>query len=401
MKILIVDKFEADGIESLKQLGCEVAFEADTDKSQLPEAIKNHNPKILVVRSTKVSPKAIQAGQALSLIVRAGAGYDTIDVAEASRRGISVANCPGKNSVAVAEIAWGLILSCDRRIPDQTADLRAGKWNKKEYAKSKGLKGRTLGIVGIGQIGQEVASRGKAFGMEVVAWSRSLNANKAEQLGVGFCKELSELAKQADVVSINVAATAETKHLIDSAFIDDMKPNAFLINTSRGSVVDEDALAAAIESKGLRAGLDVFANEPGSGTGEFAEAIVELPGVYGSHHVGASTDQAQTAIANEAVRVIQAYMETGNVDNCVNVATRTPAAWLLTIRHLNQPGVLAHTFQIIGESKINVEEMQNVIYDGAEAACAKIQLDHELAEHDLAKIKSNTNILSLELTRLD
>jgi len=401
MKVLIADKFHADGIEALKAASFEVVFEPSTTGDTLGEVIADHQPDVLIVRSTKVSAEAISSGTSLNLIVRAGAGYDTIDVAQASRKGIYVANCPGKNSVAVAELAWGLILSCDRRIPDQTIDLRNRLWNKKEYSKAGGLYGRTLGIVGTGRIGIEIANRGKAFEMNVIAWSRSLTESKAESLGIGFCPDLASLASQSDVVSISVAANARTKHLIDENFITVMKPGSFLVNTSRGSVVDQAALERGIKDKGIRAGLDVFANEPGSGGTEFSEAIVDLPGVYGTHHVGASTGQSQAAIASEAVRVIQQFMETGNVENCVNIATSTPANCLLIVRHLNLPGVLAHVFQVIGESKINVEEMQNVIYDGAEAACAKIQLGEALGADDVQKIKTNPNILSLEMALLE
>ena len=400
MKILIADKFQAGGIENLKSAGCEVIFEPDTSADQLADALAEHQPSVLVVRSTKVSAAAIQAGEKLALIVRAGAGYDTIDVAEASRRGVYLANCPGKNSVAVAELAWGLILACDRRIPDQTEDLRAGKWNKKKYAKAAGLKGRTLGVIGTGQIGMAIAQRGKGFEMNVVGWSRSLTADKAEQLGIGFCDSLQQLAQESDVVSVSVAANAETSQLIDATFLSHMKPGAFLINTSRGSVVDQTALEAAITEKGIRAGLDVYADEPGSGVADFSADIVGKPGVYGTHHVGASTDQSQEAIAAEAVRVILTYNDTGNVENCVNLASRTPATTLLSIRHMNRPGVLAHVFQVVGDAKINVEEMHNIIYDGAEAACARIQIDDQLSADQLQAIKQNEFVLSVESAKI-
>ncbi len=400
MKVLIADKFQAGGIEELKNAGCEVVFEPDTSADQLADVLAKQQPKVLVVRSTKVSAAAIQAGEQLALIVRAGAGYDSIDVAEASRRGVYLANCPGKNSVAVAELAWGLILACDRRIPDQTADLRAGNWNKKEYAKAAGLKGRTLGVIGTGQIGMAIAQRGKGFEMNVVGWSRSLTADKAEQLGIGFCESLQQLAQESDVVSVSVAANAETSQLIDAAFLSHMKPGAFLINTSRGSVVDQSALEAAITEKGIRAGLDVYADEPGSGVADFSANIVGMPGVFGTHHVGASTDQSQEAIAAEAVRVILTYIDTGNVENCVNLASRTPATSLLSIRHMNRPGVLAHVFQVVGDAKINVEEMQNIIYDGAEAACAMIQLSDQLSAEQLQAILQNESVLSVESTKI-
>jgi D-3-phosphoglycerate dehydrogenase / 2-oxoglutarate reductase len=400
LNILIADTFEAAGVEALSQAGCAVAVKPDLTADTLPGALKELDPDVLVVRGKKVTKAAIDAGGRLSLIVRAGAGYDTIDVAAASGKGVFVANCPGKNAIAVAELAWSLILSCDRRVPDQTAELRAGKWNKKEYSEAEGLYGRTLGIIGTGQIGQEVAKRARGFGMKVVAWSRSLSQEKADELGVGFCSKLHNLAKMADVVSVNVASNDETRHLINAAFFEAMKPRAYFVNTSRGSVVDEAALVKAIKDKKLRAGLDVFENEPGGGSAEFRPAIVAEPGVYTSHHVGASTSQAQNAIAAETVRIITTYMRSGDVLNCVNRAASTVATGLLTVRHLNRPGVLAHIFYTLGQAGINVEEMENIIYEGEQAACARIQLAATPSQEHLDTIRRNENVLSVTLTSI-
>src|SRR5215207_7619771 len=170
MKVLVADKFEQSGIEGLASAGCEVVYEPDLKDDALTEAVRTSGADVLVVRSTKVTTPMLDAGR-LSLIVRAGAGYNTIDVAGASKRGIYVSNCPGKNAIAVAELAFALILSLDRRVPENVADLRAGKRNKKEYSKARGLFGRTLGLIGFGSIGQEMARRGRAFGMQVVVWS--------------------------------------------------------------------------------------------------------------------------------------------------------------------------------------------------------------------------------------
>ena len=161
MKVLIADKFEKSGLDGLAVLGCEVDCQPDLKDATLVEALKKTEADVLVVRSTKVTEPMLDAGR-LSLIVRAGAGYDNIDVTAASARGIYVANCPGKNSLAVVELAFGLILALARRIPDNVADLRAGKWNKKEYSKARGLHGRTLGLLGFGNIGQEMARRAQA-----------------------------------------------------------------------------------------------------------------------------------------------------------------------------------------------------------------------------------------------
>src|SRR5215211_5095105 len=262
MKVLIADKFEKVGIDGLKDLGCTVVSQPDAKAEELAAAIRTADPHILIVRSKKVSAEALKAGTALTLVIRAGAGIDTIDVATASSLGVFVSTCPGKNSIAVAELVMGLLLACDRRIPDQVAELRQGTWNKGEYSKARGLYGRTLGIVGLGQIGREIASRAQAFGMRVVAWSRSLTHEEADRLGVAYAQTPIDVARLSDAVSINVAANAETKHLVGAEFLAAMRPGSYLINTSRGSVVDEAALNSAVREKKLRVGLDVFANEP-------------------------------------------------------------------------------------------------------------------------------------------
>jgi D-3-phosphoglycerate dehydrogenase / 2-oxoglutarate reductase len=400
LRVLVAEKFETVGVEGLKNLGCDVRMDTTLTPDTLADAVAEFDPNVLIVRGMKVQAPVFDKGKSLSLVLRAGAGYDTIDVSAASAKGIFVANCPGKNAIAVAELTWALILSCDRRVPDQTIDLRNGVWNKKEYSKAAGLYGRTLGIVGLGQIGKEVAARGRAFGMKVVAWSRSLTEDQADGMDIHRCENLVNLAKMSDVISVNVAATADTKHLINEQFCNALKPGAYFVNTSRGSVVDEQALTNAIRTKNIRCGLDVFAAEPGGNDTNFTDAIVKEKGVYGTHHVGASTDQAQNAIAREAVRVVAEYIASGRVLNCVNRAASTPATCLLTVRHVNKPGVLAHVFYTLGQAGINVEEMENVIYDGAKAACARIQLDSPPTAEHLRSIGSNEHVLSVSMANI-
>ena len=395
--ILVADKFDGSGLDTLMALGHEVISDPSLDIDSLPQAIATHNPGVVVVRSTKVSAQAIDAGSNLELIVRAGAGIDNIDVDAASRRGVFVSNCPGRNSIAVAELVWGLILACDRRIPDQVSDLRNNIWKKKEYSKAQGLHGRTLGIVGLGRIGKEIASRGKAFGMRVIAWSRSLDQQSADAMGVDYCESLLNLVRLSDVVSVSVTANQETKNLLDEECIMALKPGAYLVNASRGSVIDQNALANAVKENGVRAGLDVFANEPGAGDDTFSDEIVQLPGVYGTHHVGASTDQAQKAIAEKTVEIIRTHLETGETLNCVNLASETGNA-VLMVRHYNRPGVLAHVFYLLGQSGINVEEMTNVIYQGGDAACARIRLSSSLNAEQLKAIRTNEHVLAASVT---
>ena len=402
MKVLIADKFEKVGIDGLKELGCSVVSRPELTAEALPAAVKEVDPQILIVRGTKVSAETLNVGTSLTLVIRAGAGIDTIDVDSASSRGIFVSNCPGKNSIAVAELVMGLLLACDRRIPDQVADLRQDKWNKAEYSKARGLYGRTLGIVGLGQIGREVAVRARAFGMRVLAWSRTLTHEEADRLEIAYGQSPLEVARLSDVVTVNVAANAETRHLVNAEFLAAMRPGAYLINTSRGSVVDEAALRQAVSEKKIRAGLDVFQNEPAGGKGEFTNPIVQVPGVYGTHHVGASTDQAQVAIAHEVIRIVQAFQATGEVPNVVNRLARSSASHVLVIRHRNRPGVLAHVFGVLANAEINVEEVENIIYHGAQATLARIHLDGEPGNGALERIKSgNADIISVELSEID
>src|SRR3954452_5663781 len=402
MKVLIADKFEKVGIDGLKELGCTVISEPDVKADALPALIRQVDPNILIVRSKKVNVDALRAGTALTLVIRAGAGIDTIDVAAASELGVFVSNCPGKNSIAVAELVMGLLLSCDRRIPDQVADLRQGKWNKAEYSKARGLHGRTLGIVGLGQIGREVAERARAFGMRVVAWSRNLTHEEADKLDLVYALTPLDVARLADAVTVNVAATPETKNLVNAEFLAAMKPGAYLINTSRGSVVDEVALERAVREKGLRAGLDVYQNEPAGGTGEITNPILQVAGIYGTHHIGASTDQAQVAIAHEVIRIVQSFRATGEVPNVVNRLAKSTATHVLTIRHRNRPGVLAHVFAVLAGAAINVEEVENIIYHGAHATLARIHLDGQPEAAALSRIREgNPDIISAELSAIN
>jgi D-3-phosphoglycerate dehydrogenase len=389
MKVLIADNFEQSGLDGLKSLGCEVLYRPDAKDEALVAAIQSSAAEILVVRSTVVTRAMLETGR-LALVVRAGAGYNTIDVEAASARGISVANCPGKNSIAVAELAFGLILALDRRLADGAADLVRGVWNKKEYSKARGLFGRTLGLLGTGGIGREMVPRARAFGMPVVAWSRSLTTEKASALGVGRKASPLEVAEAADIVSVHLALKPETKGLCNEEFFAAMKTGAFFVNTARAEVVDQPALERAIREKGIRAGLDVFAGEPSGGTGEVADTIFGLPGVVGSHHIGASTEQAQEAIAAETVRIVRVFLETGRAPNVVNLAKKSPATHLLVVRHYDRVGVLAAVFDRIKEAGINVQETENVVFDGAKAAVARIHLNQAPSPETLEAMRRAT-----------
>jgi D-3-phosphoglycerate dehydrogenase / 2-oxoglutarate reductase len=394
MKILIADKFSEDAVEELRAAGHTVRVDAGLKGGALTEAIADFEPSALVVRSTKVTAADLDASGALELVVRAGAGVDTIDLDGASKRGIFVANCPGKNAVAVAELAFGLILALDRRIPDNVIDARAGRWAKGQYSKAAGLRGRTLGLIGMGSIGQEMVRRARGFEMPVVAWSRSLTERAAADMGVAFAPDPLAVASRADVVSLHVASTPDTRHLVDRAFVEAMKPGAFLINTARSTIVDEEAVRVGLDEKGLRYGTDVPAGEPADKEAEFLHPLANHPGVYITHHIGASTDEATAAIGAEALRVLLTYADSGAVVNGVNLADQTPASHLLTVRHRDRVGVLAGVLDEARRANWNVQEMENLIFAGAEAACARIRFDGRPSADTLRAIREQEHVLA-------
>ena len=287
--------------------------------------------------------------------MRAGAGVNTIDVKAASERGITVANCPGKNAVAVAELVFGLILAIDRRIPEATALLRDGHWCKTTLATGRGLLGRTLAVIGTGTIGRAVIARAQAFGMRTTAWSRSLTTSQAESLGVTACNSPIEAAAAADAVSVHLAATPDTRGFIGRAFFETMRPGSTFINTSRGTIVDQAALLEAMTTRDLKAGLDVFDPEPGAGESTFTDAIRTHPNLVATHHLGASTTQATTATAMEALRVIRGYLELGEAPNSVNVRHYPESPHGLVVQHRDQVGTLVGVLEVLKEAHFNVK----------------------------------------------
>ncbi len=400
MRVLVADKFEESGRDGLQALGCEVTYQPDLKDDALIDAISREGPDVLIVRGTRVTEPMLDAGP-VKLVVRAGAGYNTIDVAAASRRGIYVSNCPGKNAIAVAELAFALILALDRRVADNVITLRRGEWNKKEFSKAHGLFGRTLGLIGVGKIGQEMIPRACAFGMTVVAWSRSLTPERAAELGVEFKESALEVAKASDVVSVHLALNPETRGLIGAEFFNAMREGSYFVNTARGDVVDETALMQALKNRNIRAGLDVYADEPTSSICDFPGASAKVENLYGTHHIGASTDQAQEAIATETVRIVRDFKETGKVPNVVNLARQTPATHRLVVRHRDRPGVLASVLDAIKAEHINVQEMENIVFEGASAAVARINLDNPPSQGMLERMRTEGgDIIELNLIEL-
>lgn len=399
IKVLVADKFPDKHIQQFKDMNLDVDYSPKLGENELPQAAKDAS--ILVVRSTVVNAESINSAEKLSLIIRAGAGVNNINIKAANQKGVYVANCPGMNSVAVAELAVGLMISIDRKIADNVVDFRNGKWNKAEYSKADGLLGKTLGIIGTGKIGIEVIKRAKSFGLNVIAWSRSLTDEEAEELEIERCKTLEELFSNADIVSVHLAQTADTKKLINKDLINKLKKGAYFINTSRAGVVDEDALIEAAKDGRIFLGLDVFNNEPEGKTGDFTTPLKEFKNVYLTHHIGASTEQAQNAVADETYRIIDDFVNAGKVRNWVNRIKQSPAKYQLVVRHYDKPGVLARVLKMLSEEKINAQEMENVIFDDAEAACCTIKLDTKPSDKLLKELPSEKNeVIHLSLIEL-
>ena len=401
MRVLIADKLSPIVSQRLEAAGCAVTADPALKEEAFRLALSQHNPQVVVVRSTKITAAHIDAAPALSLIIRGGAGVNTIDVNHAASRGIYVANCPGKNAVAVAELTMGLLINLDRRISDNVAALRKGTWAKKEFGKARGLKGRTLCILGLGQIGREVVSRAQAFGMHVRVWSRSLTPEQADALGVEYAASPRLAASGANALTVHVALTPQTRGLVGPEVLEALAPGAYVINAARGGVVDETALVHAITTRGLRAGLDVFEDEPSASDTAFTSAIGANPGVYGTHHIGASTDQASEAVGDEVARIVASWKDTGAVPNCVNLAQASLATHLLVVRHRDEVGVLAGVLDTLSRGQINVQEMQNIVFQGSAAACAHIHVSHRPSPALIEELQAQSFVLAVDVVELE
>jgi D-3-phosphoglycerate dehydrogenase len=390
VKVLIADKLSDAVTTSLQDLGLEVESLPKLSAEEIPEALDGVG--VLIVRSTRVTAEAMERATDLVLVIRAGAGVNTIDLPSASARGIYVANCPGKNTAAVAELAIGLLIAADRKIVDATCALREGTWEKKRFGAARGLRGRTLGILGFGSIGRAVAERAMGLGMHLLVWSRSLSSDDEQPPGIEVADSPIAVAKKSDAVSVHLALCDATRHLIGKEFFSAMKPGALFVNTSRGELVDTEALLEAVAEKRLRVGLDVFEEEPTGGRADFLQTDLARA-IVGTPHIGASTGEASEAIAAEVVRIVEVYLKTGRPPVAVNLCARSQASCYLIVRHYNRVGVLAGILDGLREERINVEEMDNVIFAGEEAACCTLLLSAEPSAAFLNSIIEGNAIL--------
>ncbi|MCP4298645.1 MAG: phosphoglycerate dehydrogenase [Proteobacteria bacterium] len=394
MKILVADKLADSAITALNELGAEVIVNTNLTEETLPDQIDD--VEVLIVRSTKVQRDTIEKSSSLSLIIRAGAGVNNIDIESANYRGIHVSNTPGKNNIAVAELTIGLMLAADRHIVDASREMRKGVWQKKKYGVSRGLKGRTLGIIGLGAIGQAVAKRALGMEMKIVTYTTRRSVEEVENMGISMCASMDELARISDVVTHHIPSSSGTRGLFNRKFFDKMKDGAIFINTSRGDTVDTEDLIAAINKKGLKVGLDVYENEPaGSVASFYNQGLAEL--ITCTPHIGASTDQSTEAVATEVVRIVSAYMKTGKPLNSVNIRKNTENAINLVVRHNNTVGALAGVLDKIKSENINIEEMENTIFASGKSASCSLRLDGKPSQILLDKLIANKEVIQIML----
>jgi D-3-phosphoglycerate dehydrogenase / 2-oxoglutarate reductase len=402
MRILFADKLPEQTVHDLEEHGHECVVEPGLGADELAGRIAGFD--VLVVRSTKVPGEVFEAADRLALVIRAGAGTNTIDTDAAARRAVFVSNVPGRNAAAVAELTMGLLLAVDRRIADNVADLRDGRWDKATYGKAEGLLGSTMGILGLGSIGFLVAERAAAFGIRlqsVAREGRSADAvARAEELGITMCDSVEELAGSSDIVSLHVPAGPSTKHLVDEAFLGRMKKGAILLNTSRGDVVDEAALVKALDEGRVRAGLDVFDGEPGAGQAEWDSPLARHPAVVATHHIGASTSQAQRAIAQGVTEIVDAFTA-GEARDCVNLDPDRLGSIVLMVRHLDRVGVLAQVLDRLSTAHLNVQHMVNRVFRGGEAAVAFIDVEGQASADLLDALRAIPHVLGVSAVTLD
>ncbi len=396
MRILFADAVDEGRVATLESAGHVCRLEPSLTAETLPEAIGD--AEALVVRSTKVTAATIEAGTHLGIVVRAGAGTDNVDKDAASAAGVYVCNVPGRNAIAVAELTMGLLLAIDRHIADGVADLRAGQWDKGRYIEADGLAGKTMSIVGLGDIGLAVAERAKAFGLSLQALRKDGRSEsvlaRIRAIGIRLVDDEATLLAGADIVSIHVPKSESTTGLVNADFLAKLPDRAIVLNTSRGDVVDEPALIAALDQRGMRAGLDVYANEPSSSQAPFQSALAAHPSVVGSHHIGASTTQAQESVADGTIEVLVAF-DAGRVINCVNLVSEATGTACLSVRHLDRIGVLAKVLEVLSTEGHNVEQMQNQLFTGGVSAVATINIEGLATDELLRKLDAIEEVIGV------
>lgn len=397
MRILVACEFPEAALEQLRSLASEIVYKPAATGPELRQLVSDVG--VLVVRNTRVSPETIAQAAGLQMIVHAGSGPGDIAMDSASAAGVFVTDCPATHATAVAELTMGLILALDRRIVENVLATREGRWIRSQFANSRGLAERTIGILGYGEIGRRVARRAQAFDMRVVAWSPQFSTETIQEPGVEFCTWPRELARRSDVVTVHAVAEDEDEHdvVIDAEFLANLPVGAYLVHVGHPGAIDLAALREAIKERDLRVATDVYISEPASDSTKIRFRLAELPNVLCTQHIGPLTQQARRATAAEIVRILRSFLVSGEVLNCLNLAERSPATWQLVLRLRDQVGVMAAVLDAVRADGINAEEITSRVFTGAKAAWCTIALDERPSTEALEAIRALSDVLHLEL----
>lgn len=397
MRVLVACPMPTDTLEHLRALVQDVIYLPELSAEELPNHIAGVG--ILVYRTLRVSAAILQRADALQLLIHSGSGPGDVAIEDASAAGVFVTHCPDQHATAVAELTLGLIVALDRRIVDNALACRAGTWDRAALGQARGLAGRTLGILGYGEIGRRVARRARAFDMRVLAWSAQLGTEAVHEPGVEFRNWPRELARTCDVLTLHATGEDEDEPdvIVDAEFLENVPPGTSLVHVGNPSAIDHAALARAIEQKQLRVALDVHSSEPLVDNIRTRVKLCDLPGVICTQHIGPLTEQARHATAEEVLRIIRGFLISGEADNCLNLADQSPATWQLVVRVRDQVGVMAAILEAVRADGINAQEITSRVFVGAKAAWCAIALDERPSTEALAAIRQLPDVLHLEL----
>lgn len=395
MRILVACELPPATVGQLESLASTVTVRPVTNPHELHDDLADVG--ILIVDKLRLSAETLSRAPGLQMIVRAGPGPGDIAIEEASAEGVFVTNVPDMHATAIAELTFGLILALDRKLVENANASRQGRWIRSELNTARGLAGRTLGILGYGPVGRQVARRALAFNMRVAAWSPTLGPGLPDERGITFCDWPRELARMSDIVTVHEAPNAAKQILVDAEFLDNLPTDAYLIHVGEPGSVDEAALAAAVETRNLRVAVDIRAPEPRGESVRLRLRLADSPNVIATQNIGPLTQQAQQSTADEVVRIVRAFVTSGEMRNCLNLAERSPATWQLVLRLRDQVGVMAAVLDAIRADGINAEEITSRVFAGAKAACCTIALDERPSKEALEAIRELGDVLHLEL----
>ncbi|MEM1030983.1 MAG: NAD(P)-dependent oxidoreductase [Myxococcota bacterium] len=385
MRMLVADELARAPLDGLALLGVEIRHEPSLTAGALPGAVGEVD--ILVVRDTVVSAATVEAAKELNLIIHADRGADVVDVAAASQHGVYVAHCPSPRVPAVAELTLGMLLALDR-------GLVSADPGERDVGAARGVFGRRLGIAGMGRVGQRVAATAAAMGMRVMAWSRGLTPRRAERLGVTRADSLEALAAGVDVLSLHLPLVPSTRHVVDATVLRALPRGAVLLNAAHPALVDPEALTRVAVARELRVGLDM-SPAPDTPAPELSPARL-----CAVRSAAGATLQAEDAIATEVSRIVRAFLSEGDVPNVINVMGNTAARYALILRSRDEVGVLANVLAVIKRHGLNITEVKNHVFEGASAACTKLNISGRPTDRCLAEICAFDEVFHVDVVPL-